>query len=53
MGLQRALQKEREQNPLVEELTFEERIAMEINENREFWVEKVKFSLREAPLQIQ
>ena len=46
MGLRKALQREREQKPPMEELTFEERIAMEINEDREFWLEKSKFPPR-------
>lgn len=41
----KALQREREQKPPMEELTFGERIEMEINEDREFWIEKVKFHL--------
>lgn len=45
MGLKIALQKEREKNPPGEELSFEERIANEINENKEFWLEKVNIHL--------
>jgi len=29
----------------MEELTFEDRIAMEINENKNFWLDKVNFHL--------
>jgi len=29
----------------MEELTFEETIAMDINEDREFWLKKVNFHL--------
>jgi len=45
MGLSKALQREREQKPPIEELTFEERIAMDINEDMEFWVENINFHL--------
>jgi len=45
MGLRKALQREREQKPPMEELTFEERIAMEINEDRKFWIDKFNFHL--------
>lgn len=36
MALRKTLQREREQKPPVEELTFEDRISMEINEDRYF-----------------
>ena len=45
MGLKKALQKEKEKNPTDEELTFEERISKEINEDNEFWLEKVNTHL--------
>ena len=45
MGLRKALQREREQKPPMEKMTFEERNVMEINEDREFWLEKVNFHL--------
>jgi len=35
----------KEQKLPMEELTFEERIAMEINEDREFWLEKINLHL--------
>lgn len=44
IGLRKALQRERDQQkPPMEELTFEERIAMEINEDRQFRLDKVNF----------
>lgn len=45
MGFRKALQREREKKPPMEELTFKERISMEINEDREFWLENVNFHL--------
>ena len=45
MGLKEAFQREKEQNPTDEELTFEERIAKEINKDKEFWLEKVNTHL--------
>ena len=45
MGLRKTLQREREQKPPIEELTFEYNIAMEINEDRDFWLDKVNFLL--------
>lgn len=45
MGLRKASQRQREQKPPMEELTFEDRIAMEINEDRDFWLEKLNFHL--------
>ena len=45
MGLRKALKREREQKPPMEELTSEERIAMEINEDTKFWLEKVNCHL--------
>ena len=45
MGPRKALQREREQKPPMEELTFQERIAMEINEDRDFWLEKLNSHL--------
>ena len=41
MGLKKALQKERDQNLLVKDLNIEDTIAMEINENKEYWLDKV------------
>lgn len=41
MGLKMTLQREREQGLREEELSFEESIANEINEDGEFWLEKV------------
>lgn len=41
MGLKRALQKEKDQNLLDEDLSIEYRIAMEINEDMEYWLGKV------------
>ena len=46
MGLRKALQREREQKPPMEELTFEDKIAMEINEDKDFWLDKVNFHLK-------
>lgn len=34
-----------EQKPPMEGLTFEERIVVEINEDREFWLENINFHL--------
>lgn len=45
MGLRKALQREREQKPPMGELTFEEMVAMEINEDKEFWIDKVNCHL--------
>ena len=45
MGLRKALQREREQKPSMEELTFEDRVSMEINEDGDFWLEKINFHL--------
>lgn len=45
MGLKKALQKEREQDPTDEELSFEDIIANDINENRELWLQKVNIHL--------
>jgi len=49
MGLTKALQSEREQKPPMEELTFEERIGMQINEDKEFWLDKVNCHLKKNP----
>jgi len=43
IGLRKELQRERDKKPPVEELTFGDRIAMEINEGRDFWLEKLNF----------
>lgn len=45
MGLSKEFQREREQKPPMEELTFEDKIAMEINEDKDFWLEKLNFHL--------
>lgn len=45
MGPRKALQREREQKPPMEELTFEDKISMEINENKDFLHYKVNFHL--------
>jgi len=45
IGFRKPLQRERDQKPLMEELTFEDRIAMEINKDRDFWLDKVNFHL--------
>lgn len=45
-GLKRALEHEKQHDALlVEEITFEERISMEINENREIWIDRVNIHL--------
>ena len=46
MGLRKALQREREQKPPMEELTFEERISMEINKKGSFGLTKSISTLR-------
>ena len=45
MGIRKAFQREREQTPPMKELTFEERIAMKINEDKELLLEKFNFHL--------
>ena len=45
MGFRKALQRERGKKPPMEELTFEDRISMEINEDWDFWFDKVNFHL--------
>lgn len=40
-GLKRALRKEKDQNLLDEDLDIEDIIALEINEDREYWLGKV------------
>ena len=44
-GLQRALQQQREQSPPKEQMSLDDLITAEINQNREFWFEKVNFIL--------
>lgn len=48
MGLRKALQREREQKRPMEELTFEESIAMDINEDSEFWLGKLNCHLENS-----
>ena len=43
----RALKKEKEQNLLDEELDIEDGIALETNENREYWLDKVNDHLEQ------
>ena len=45
MGRKREYQKERDQNLLNEDLSIEDRIVMEINEDREYWLGKVNSHL--------
>lgn len=41
MGLKKVLQKEKDQKPTDKEPTFDERIAKEINEDKEYWLSRV------------